>query len=132
MSHIDIPIILTPRQIAFVLRKALSVSPRYRELSPLNSALTDFRLAAAQRRCTAIGRPRAQALFDTMLVLMAFPCDGSPARVEDVADTLQMTPASVLRDVVTWDELGLLEPGPREAHDDPKSRAFMRTQFLVG
>jgi len=55
----------------------------------------------------------AQSLVRAVLVLAAFPTDGSEPDLKDIASQFEWSESSTHRYVVTWAALGVLEQNPR-------------------
>jgi hypothetical protein len=111
----DITITLTDVQVARVVREATGTPGLITLLSGV-SDLTEVRRALQPLlRDTKGSRSTLRAL----LVLAAFPADGSERELADIANTLDLTPSTTYRYVRTWTELELLE-------QDPTSRRYRR------
>jgi IclR helix-turn-helix domain len=118
MSHEhDVTITLTATQIAQVIRDAASrrvgVAARLSGLSSphqlqgvLLSLLNDKRVS--------------QSIIRGLLVLGAFPSDGSYGEITDVAKQLQLSQSTTYRYARTWLATGLLE-------QDPATRRYRQT-----
>jgi DNA-binding MarR family transcriptional regulator len=62
----------------------------------------------------------SRSTFRALLVLVAFPADGSEHDLTDIARRLQLSPSTTHRYISTWMAVGLLE-------QDPRSRRYRRT-----
>jgi hypothetical protein len=65
----------------------------------------------------------SRSTLRAILVLAAFPVDGRPIEVTDLAGELGLSPSTTYRYVSTWLALGLLE-------QDPRSRRYRRSPPL--
>jgi len=112
----EVTIGLTAAQVALVIKEAAGAP-----------ALED--MLNALRRPEAVRRTAQQLLEDpaysrstlrAILVLAAFPVDGSSIEVTELAGELSLSPSTTYRYVSTWMALGVLE-------QDPRSRRYRRS-----
>ncbi len=111
----DVTITLTDRQVRQVLREAsgrtslASVLPEVGGLEVLRSVVLSLKDDATCSRST----------LRALLVLAAFPADGSERELSDVARQLGLSPSTTHRYIGTWMAVGMLE-------QDPRSRRYRR------
>ncbi|MGO9322747.1 MAG: helix-turn-helix domain-containing protein [Solirubrobacteraceae bacterium] len=114
-SDRDVRITLTDEQVRQVVGDA-SGGARMTRLLPELSDLDELRRIVLPRlddeRCS-------RSTFRALLVLAAFPADGSEREMSDVARTLDLSPSMTHRYIGTWMAVGLLE-------QDPRSRRYRR------
>ena len=107
MSPVETPIILTPAQVATVVRA--EVAANYWQ-PPLLSALSDLRLAVSRASPGGVRRQQSPRLLSALQVLMAVPRDGCGRRAADVARTVsELSAPAVYRWCEACVEIGLLE-----------------------
>lgn len=105
----DVTITLTDGQVARVVREVsggagpATLLSRLGDLQELRSALLPLLDDATYSRST----------FRALLVLGAFPADGSERELTDVARQLDLSPSTTHRYIGTWMAVGLLEQEPR-------------------
>jgi hypothetical protein len=110
----DVRITLTSRQVAEVLREA-SAGPNVEGLLSGVGDVEAVRGALAQ-----IDDPRcSRSTLRAVLVLAAFPADGSEMDLRDIADRLGFSPSTTHRYVCSWLAVGLLT-------QDQHSRRYRR------
>jgi hypothetical protein len=101
----DVTVRLTSTQVAQVVRQASNTPGLVTLLSGVND-LRELRQAITP----LLKDPKcSHSTFRALLVLVAFPSDGSERELVDVASALDMTPSTAHRYVRTWMALGLLE-----------------------
>jgi hypothetical protein len=101
----DVTVRLTATQVAQVVRQA-SNTPG---LVTLLAGVSDLR-ALRQAIQPLLKDPKcSHSTFRALLVLVAFPPDGSERELSDIASALDMTPSTAHRYVRTWMALGLLQ-----------------------
>jgi DNA-binding MarR family transcriptional regulator len=109
MSASGISIELTSTQIDRVIRGssgAGGVSGLLRGLDDTQATVATFKQLAESPRMS-------RSLLLGLLVLAAFPTDGTPLTVTDVATRLQMSPSTTHRYLTTLLAVGLLEQDSR-------------------
>lgn len=122
MSPVETPILLTPTQVATVVRA--EVAANYWQ-PPLLSALSDLRLAVLRASPAGVRKQQARRLLSALQVLTAFPRDGSGLRAADVARTVSaLSTAAVYRWCEACAEIGLLER-------DEQSRLYKWAQLVA-
>jgi hypothetical protein len=114
----DVTITLTESQVAQVAREALGDDG----LSVLLAELGDRETLSSRARSIATDDRYSQALLRALLVLLAFPADGSERELTDVARQLELSPSTAHRYARTWVELGLVE-------QDARSRRYRRVRL---
>jgi DNA-binding transcriptional ArsR family regulator len=108
MSDSGITIELTSNQVDRVVRRTADSDGISRLLLGLGEQAGISRLKALA------DSPRlSRSLLLGLLVLAAFPADGSPLAVTDVAVLLEMSPSTTHRYLTTLLAVGLLEQDPR-------------------
>lgn len=112
----DVRITLTDGQVEQVVR-AVAGRPGVVDLLSEVSGLDMLRSVAIPMlddlRCS-------RSTLRALLVLAAFPGDGSERELADVARELEFSPSTTHRYIVTWLTVGLLE-------QEPRSRRYRRT-----
>jgi IclR helix-turn-helix domain len=105
-------IALTDVQVTQVMREA-SGGPTLAGLTGLLAAAGDLdKLRSATIQM--VGDPRlSHSALRAILVLAAFPADGSERGLTEVGEALSLPPSTMHRYVRTWVALGLLEQNPR-------------------
>lgn len=106
----DITITLSKTQIKHVMREASSED----SLVGLLEGITALKLPA--RREWIKDNRFSQSLLRGLMVLAAFPSDGSARQITDVAKQLGLGASTTHRYAVTLVELGLLERDPISRH----------------
>ncbi len=105
----DVTITLTDRQVAQVVREAsgrttlASVLPDVSGIDALRSVVLPLRDDTSYSRST----------LRALLVLAAFPADGSERELTEIARQLDISPSTTHRYIGTWMAVGLLEQHPR-------------------
>lgn len=111
----DVTITLTERQVRQVVREATgrtsvaSALPEVSGLEGLRSVVLSLKDDASCSRST----------LRALLVLAAFPADGSERELSDVARQLELSPSTTHRYIGTWMAVGMLV-------QDPQSRRYRR------
>jgi len=105
----DVTVRLTSTQIAQVVRQA-SNTPG---LVTLLSGVNDLRALRQAIQPLLNDAKCSHSTLRALLVLVAFPSDGSERELGDIASALDMTPSTAHRYVRTWWALGLLEQNAR-------------------
>ncbi len=114
-SDRDVRITLTREQVTQVLREA-SDDARIAGLLPELSDLDALRRIVLPLLDDA---SCSRVTFRALLVLAAFPADGSEREMSDIAKALNLSPSTTHRYIGTWLAVGLLE-------QDPRSRRYRR------
>lgn len=121
MSHsshdAEVTIELTQAQVDKVIRAALSAGNMTALLADLPRVSVPLKLADPRFEDQRLSR----SLLSGMLMLAAFPTDGSYARITDLAQALDMSNSTAHRYASTLLEVGLVER-------DPRSRLYRRAQ----
>lgn len=110
-----VTITLTDWQVARVVREA-SVPPG---LTALSAGLDDFGELRGAVLPLLEDATHSRSTLRALLVLGAFPPDGSERELTDVARQLDLSPSTTHRYIGTWMAVGLLE-------QDPRSRRYRR------
>jgi hypothetical protein len=105
----DVTVRLNSTQVAQVVRQA-SNTPG---LVTLLSAVDDLRALRQAIQPLLNDAKCSHSTLRALLVLVAFPSDGSERELIDIAGALDMTPSTAHRYVRTWMALGLLEQNSR-------------------
>ncbi len=113
MSHrsngAEVSIQLSPAQVDEVIRAACSAGSMTALLSNIPRGRESLKLAASR-----LGDQRlSRSLLAGLLMLAAFPSDGSYTRNTELAHALDMSPSTSHRYVSTLLEVGLVERHPR-------------------
>ncbi len=112
----EVTITLSDAQVAHVLHK-VSEEPG---LASLFAGLSDPQ--TLRRALLGSENPQhSRVLLQALLVLAAFPTNGSKRRLADVARQLDLAPSSVHRYAATWVAAGVLE-------QDLRSRRYGRAK----
>jgi hypothetical protein len=111
----EISITLTRAQVAEVLRKEATARPH---VFSLQATLTDLPSAARVIDATH-EEGLSRSTLRSLLVLIAFPEDGSYRGLAEVSKEVGYNPSTAHRYVSTWIAVGLLE-------QDPRSRRYRR------
>ena len=111
----EVSIVLTPAQLAQVTR---ATSPPDRGVASLLTTFGNLR-SASQLLDAADTSNVSHSVLRALLVLAAFPLDGSYRALADVARELETNASTTHRYVSTWLAVGLLV-------QDPKSRKYRR------
>lgn len=112
-----VSISLTEAQLAEVAR---AVSHPERGVVSLITAFSDLRHTSRLLDAKADGEHVSRSVLRSMLVLAAFPIDGTYREIVKVAREVGFSPSTTHRYVNTWLLLGMLE-------QDPGSRRYRRT-----
>ncbi len=110
-------ITLTDGQVAQVLREASSGAG----LSRLMSSIGDVEELRRVVQPLLDDVKCSRSTFRALLVLVAFPADGSEHDLSEVARRLELSPSTTHRYISTWMAVGLLE-------QDPRSRRYRRAR----
>lgn len=102
-------ITLTDAQVAQIVGRAAGVVGLNRMLAPVGGESTIRQLLAKVEDVESYSRSTLRAL----MVLAAFPDDGSPREITDVARQLGLSPSTTHRYVGTWVAIGVLVQQPR-------------------
>jgi hypothetical protein len=102
----EVTITLTDAQIRQVTRAATKGS---RGLATLLAHQTDLRAAAQAVGSSAELRGISRSALRAMLVLCAFPTDGSYRTLAEVTQLVGLSPSTAHRYVTTWVVVGVLE-----------------------
>jgi uncharacterized membrane protein YccC len=111
----DVLLKLTDEQIDQVIREAAN-APRPTALLSTLSELPEVRRALSQ---LLEKDDYSRATLRSLLVLSAFPPDGSERELTHIARELRMSPSAAHRHIRTWVAVGLLT-------QDPDSRRYRR------
>lgn len=115
----EITIALTDAQIARVMREASGPAG----LAPaFSSALGDPETLAKSVLPFLADHGYSRSVLRALLVLAAFPADGSERELTAVAEQLSLSPSTTHRYLRTWTAVGLLER-------DPDSRRYRRAMI---
>jgi DNA-binding MarR family transcriptional regulator len=109
-EHNDITITLSKTQVKQVMRTATDEDALARLLGGIGA----LKLASYRERLDDDRFSRS--LLRGLMVLAAFPSDGSSRRVTDVAKQLGLGASTTHRYAITLVELGLLERDPASRH----------------
>ena len=112
---------LTEAQLAEVAR---AVSHPERGVVSLITAFSDLRHTSRLLDAKADGEHVSRSVLRSMLVLAAFPIDGTYREIVKVAREVGFSPSTTHRYVNTWLLLGMLE-------QDPGSRRYRRTTLAT-
>ena len=115
VKNADVSIVLTSSQLAQVVRET-SLEQAVVSLLP---ALDHLRSAAEVIDAQAHDGEVSRSVLRALLVLAAFPYDGTYRALVEVARELGYNPSTTHRYVSTWLAVGLLE-------QDPRSRKYRR------
>ncbi len=113
----EVTIQLTQTQVDQVIRGALNTGNMTALLADLPRAREPLKLADPRFEDQRLSR----SLLSGMLMLAAFPADGSYARITDLAQALDMSNSTAHRYASTLLEVGLVER-------DPRSRLYRRAR----
>ena len=116
----DVTISLTEAQIARVVREASGATG----LAAVLSGLSDVESLAASVLSVIEDKGHSRATLRALLVLAAFPADGTERELTDVANELHLSAATTHRYLRTWTAVGLLER-------HPDSRLYRRAPLRV-
>jgi hypothetical protein len=113
----QVTVSLTEAQVARVVREASGSAG----LAPaFSSALSDPRTLAESVLPFLADQGYSRSVLRALLVLAAFPADGSERELSAVASQLSLSPSTTHRYLRTWTAVGLLER-------DPNSRRYRRS-----
>jgi hypothetical protein len=110
-----VPITLSDAQVAQVVREASGGAG----LSTLMGGLSDPQTLRISVLALTGENGYSQSVLRALLVLGAFPADGTERTLKDVAEQLAFSASTVHRYAVTWMAVGLLE-------QDHRSRRYRR------
>lgn len=113
----EVTIQLTQTQVDKVIRGALTAGNMTALLADLPRLREPLKLADPRFEDQRLSR----SLLSGMLMLAAFPADGSYARITDLAQALDMSNSTAHRYASTLLEVGLVER-------DPRSRLYRRAR----
>jgi hypothetical protein len=105
----DLTITLTDSQVAQIVGRAAGVVGLNQMLAPVGGEATIRRLLEAAEDIDSYSRSTLRAL----MVLAAFPDDGTSREITDVARQLGLSPSTTHRYVGTWVAIGVLVQQPR-------------------
>ncbi len=114
-----VSIVLTEAQLAEVARE---VSHPERGVVSLLTAFSDLRYASCSLDARADSEGLSRTVLRSLLVLAAFPIDGTYREIAKVAREVGFSTSTTHRYVNTWLALGMLER-------DPRSRRYRRTRL---
>jgi hypothetical protein len=105
----ELTITLTDSQVAQIVGRAAGVVGLNQMLAPVGGEATIQRLLDAAEDIDSYSRSTLRAL----MVLAAFPDDGTSREITDVARQLGLSPSTTHRYVGTWVAIGVLVQQPR-------------------
>lgn len=112
VSRVEVMVALSDAQVAQVLLEACDGASLLSVFSGLADSLHGHPAADEGSECS-------QPVLRALLLLTAFPTDGTQRRITDVSRQLGLSPATAHRYAVTWMAVGVLE-------QDPRSRMYRR------
>jgi hypothetical protein len=117
----ELTITLTDSQVAQIVGRAAGVVGLNQMLAPVDGEATIRRLLDAAEDVDSYSRSTLRAL----MVLAAFPDDGTSREITEVARQLGLSPSTTHRYVGTWVAIGVLVQQPR-------TRTYRRALVSVG